>query len=151
MRIKIVEPGWAGYTGIVGIVQFEEGVSIEEVSRAEADRIGATLRVETLEGKQVNAAQTILDMYSNKAPEERRTLTPEGEPQLPPQKKIESVEEPPAHAVARIWTAEDLGELADQGGINALREVAEPLGVKATAIKALIEKILEAQATAAAS
>ena len=114
------------------------------------EAMGAAIRIETLEGKQLNAAVTMLDRYQDKAPVEKALLTQDGAPRTPPQKaKPAPVADEPAAVEAvepKTWTAEELGALADKGGINALREIAEPLGVKATAIKALIDKVLEVQA-----
>lgn len=45
MRIKITQPGWETYSSDLGCTQFKDGVSLAEVSRAEALRLGAFISV----------------------------------------------------------------------------------------------------------
>lgn len=46
MKIKIVEPGNESFTGQLGNVQFADGVSVADVTHAEATAIAAIFRCE---------------------------------------------------------------------------------------------------------
>lgn len=138
MKIKIVQPGWETFTGNFGSIEFSDGMSVGEVSSVEASRVAAVVRVETLEGKDPSMAQLIIDSYS--APAEVKTT-------------IEAVELP---AVEKpTYTKAELEDIADKLGIKGLREISDPLGIKANSISELIVRIAEvckpAEAPAAAA
>ena len=44
--------------------------------------------------------------------------------------------------VQEPWTREKLEAIADQTGISGIREVSDPLGLKGTSIRGLIDQIL---------
>lgn len=50
-------------------------------------------------------------------------------------------------AEVKVYTKEELEEIADEKGIKGLREVADPMGVKDTSIEGLISEIIAAQGT----
>lgn len=128
MKIKITQPGWAGYTGLLGMVEFIDGVSADEVSRADAAQIGGIVSVEDVEsGRNPSASQLIVDSRQAEAPVEAVAAAP-----------AEPVSAP-AHSKA------SLEAVADQHGIKGIRELADPLGLKGNSIAELIEKILTAQ------
>lgn len=128
MKIRITEPGWAGYTGLLGAVEFIDGVSADEVSRADASQLSAIVAVENVAtGKSPSAAQMILDNYGLEAAVVSDVTGADAAPV-------------PVSPVAH--TKESLEGVADKSGIKGLRDIAEPLGVRGTAITELIEKIL---------
>ncbi len=57
-------------------------------------------------------------------------------------------DEPEIEAKTFEYTAADLEEIAGNGGIKALRKVADKYHVKGTSIAELIKEVLEAQAKA---
>lgn len=128
MKIKLVEPGWETFTGLFGVVQFEDGVSVEDVSKGEAQHLSALVRIETLEGKDPSVAQEIVDRNNELA-----ALEP----------VFVSTDEGPAPTPARTYSLADLEEIADKGGIAALRAIGEPLGVKGRSIPEVISRIFE--------
>lgn len=135
MKIKITEPGWAGYTGHFGMVEFKDGVSVEDLGRGDAAAIAALVAVEEVEtGKNPSEAQRIVDGQNNVAPVE-----------------AVFVHTPVAPVSSTAHTKASLEELADKHGIKAMREIGETFGVKGTSISELIEKILTAQALAVAA
>lgn len=131
MKIRITEPGWATFTGHLGSVEFAEGVSVDDVPRAEAMHLAGIVAIETEEGKNPSASQVIIDSQVTEA-----VVEP----------KVEFLEEKP---VVTEHTAESLAEAADKGGIKAVRAIAEPMGIKGNSIAELIEKVLAFQAAAA--
>lgn len=147
-RIRIVEPGWDRYTGILGAVEFKDGVSVEPVAKHEINRIGAALRIEGVEsGEQENSGVDILRSWSNRAKVENLPRASEKADETPEKtekdgESEQKADEKPAH----VWTEEELAAIADEKGIAGLREIAEPMGVKGRAIAELIREILNKQA-----
>lgn len=138
MKLKIVEPGWATFTGQLGWTDFENAVSVNEVSRAEAQHLAAIVQIEEINvatgestGKSPSAAQVILDTHGKQA----------ASATLPTADQSPSVVAVPS----KVYTADELGKLADDSGIKGVRVVADPLGVKGTSIAELIGKVLQAQ------
>lgn len=68
MHIKLIEQGFETMTGFLGEVEFENGTSVENLSRAQVERIAGSLRVETIDGEHVGAAHDLLDR-THTAPE----------------------------------------------------------------------------------
>jgi hypothetical protein len=126
MKIKIVGAGWQGFTGYFGMTEFVDGVSAHEVSDIEAKRIAAVVQVETLEGTDPSAAQQIID---SRAQPLILATTP-------------VVEAPVQDKPVMDHTAEELAAIADKGGIKALREAAEPFGVKGKSITEIIAALM---------
>ena len=130
MKIKITQAGWAGYTGFLGQVEFADGISIDEVSRADASQLASIVSVEdAATGRNPSDAQRILDNADVAAVVEQR----------------QSQGEQATVVSAAKRTKAELEALADTGGIKAVREVADPLGLKGNSIAELIEKILQTQ------
>lgn len=142
MKVKITQSGWAGYTGFLGTTEFADGVSVNELSPHEADRLGALVTVEKIEGGQVGISQTWLEHYGDSAPV-GATLDRGGEGHV--------VNEPapvvprPLATESRLYSRADLETVAEGKGIQGLREIAGPMGIKATSITTMIDKILQAQ------
>jgi hypothetical protein len=138
-HLKITEPGWATYQGFLAGVEFKDGVSVEPISPTLAARIAGTMRCEMTDtGANPSHTQVLVDALNAAAPVvapmDRQTEQPVIQPEIQVQ-----VPEAPKH------TKESLEAVADAEGIKGLREIAEPLGVKAQSIAELIAKIIEAQ------
>jgi hypothetical protein len=128
MKIKITEPGWAGYTGYLGAVDFKDGVSIDEVSRADAAQLAGIVSVQVVEtGENPSDAQRIVDGGNVKAP-------------------VEAAKTAPVRVQVLGHTKASLEDIADAQGIKGIREIAEPMGLKGNSISELIEKVLGYQA-----
>jgi len=148
-RLKLSGSRWAGYTGLIGTVNFKDGVSIEPVPQRIADRLSAAMPLIELddEGNELGEAGVVPRLLRDSA-----TRSAEIHKSLPRQTEAERKAEDlqiklkesksPAET---FYTHEELQALADEKGIKGLRVVAEPWNVKGKAIPALIELILEAQ------
>lgn len=139
MRIIITQPGWAGFTGLLGTVQFQDGISIEDLGRGDIQQIAAVVTVEEFKdgkatGFNPSIAQTIID---------HRTLRAEVVP-------ARVAEPEPVKAPAKIYTEDELAAVADAKGIAGIRDIADDYGQKGKSIAELIGKILTAQAEAVA-
>ena len=137
MKIRIDSQGYENFTGFMGVVQFNDGVS-EEISAAEAKRLGALVSVIDVEtGKGVGPQYDYDAVYNVPAPVEVALTQSDA---------VAEAGDPDVEEVAPAkFTQEDLEQIADAKGINGLREVADAFGVKATSIAKLIEGILAAQ------
>jgi hypothetical protein len=134
MKIKIVEPGWAGYTGLFGCHEFEDGVSVDELSKADAAQLAALVAIENVaDNSNPSVAQLILDSQNKPAPVE--TVVTAAQVQVVADEKV--------------WTADELAAEADKGGIKAIRAISGPRGLRGTSIAELIGQILTKQAEAA--
>jgi hypothetical protein len=144
--IRIVQPGWDGFTGHFGSTEFKNGVSIYPVDPVFIDRIAAEIKVvehETDEslGVQVRMIDaqcvrlSVLDQLPRATPEDLIQRKPE-----PEKDTKEETKEPP-----KVWTDEDLMAIADTEGIKGLRAIGDPMGAKGRAIPELIMEILKVQ------
>ena len=145
MKIKLIEPGYEGFSGMFGTVAFEDGVSVNHVSHAEINLLASIVKVVDFESEAevgnlaTEAASwdktadviyypTLADIEAGRTSPE--TNSPIQESQV---------------ANVKLHTKESLEEIADKKGVAGLREIADPLGIKATSITKLIEKILASQ------
>jgi hypothetical protein len=149
LRIKITEPGWAGFSDWLGAVQFKDGISVRELIPAELNNISSSLRVERYvegeEGSQVGLAVnavTIRDIYVEPEPQCKVYDQPIPLAGGNPNTRGEMPCKPP------IMTDEQLEKIADEKGIAGLREIATQWGVKGRAIGDLLISIRRAMQVA---
>lgn len=138
-KIRLASPQFANFTGLFGGVNFVKGVSDYPVSPLDKRRLGAIIRIEDAEdGRQVGAAVDSR-VRDTKAP------------QIPDRKSEKNINLKPSDEVVidpdapKKYSREELEAVADDKGLDGLREIAEPLDVKHTSVMGLIHKILEAQ------
>ena len=143
MKIKLVEPGWENLTGQFGAYEFVDGVSVDDIPKSEASYLANLVRIETVEdgveGKNPSSTQLLLDTQAQ--PAETKDLTT-GEEQAAIDEKARAEL---GAKLAKVYTLEELQAVADAEGIAGLRAIAEPLGLKANSITALIEKVMQFQ------
>lgn len=157
MKIKLVEKGFETYTGLLGEIEFEDGVSVYDLNSRDIAMIAGSIRAETVDGSSaVGVTQDMLDRHSDEAEviepmqtqAEVDARAEAGEQEASetqvPEAPVEGGEGELAH-----YTEETLTKVADEGGIQGLREIAEGFGVKGNSIAKLIEDILAAQAKVA--
>lgn len=167
--IKIKQPGFETFSDLLGSVQFKDGQSVEPVSQAEADRIGAIMPIECVDtGAQVGATQRLIDtkdlsvetrnleeVIKAEGGAESTSESVEGENTVEPVEPVASQSESQegesgstddksdADADAEIYTQESLEKIADEQGIKGLRVIGDKVGAKANSIPELIERILK--------
>jgi hypothetical protein len=133
MKIKLTEPGYEHFTGLFGIYEFEDGVSVEDLGRGDCNAISSLVAaVDAETGLNPSMAQVQIDLYNRPAP-----IEVEGAPSAPPAPEV---------VVVPAYTKESLEAVADAQGIKGVRDIADPMGIKGVAISELIEKILAEQA-----
>ncbi|PHM52404.1 hypothetical protein [Xenorhabdus hominickii] len=134
-KIKLLEPAFTNYTGIMCGIMFKNGESKTLVPFIEQQRICSIMKAETVEGKNVSGAATLAesrDMTSVDALKVEQKAE-----QIKPSQRESEVDE----LIVR-YTRGELEALADKGGIAALREVGERLDIHEKSIELMIEKIL---------
>lgn len=130
MKIKIIEAGYEGFTGQLGIYEFENGITVDDVGRGDAAALGAMLSVVDAEtGLNPSETQRMINMAGVPAPVETSGIVAQ------------------TAATSTDLTRADLEAIADASGIKGIREIAEVLSIKGNAISELIDKILAAQDT----
>ncbi|WBM72993.1 hypothetical protein OH773_21765 (plasmid) [Buttiauxella sp. WJP83] len=137
-KIRLLEPQFVGYTGILCGVQFKEGVSVAELPFIDQQRICASMRATTVDGKNVSPSAA----YSKRNEVAADNIVEPTAPDIVPMKRGTAQAE--VKPVQR-FTREELESIADSEGIAGLRLIGNQVGVKAKGIVEMIEGILTAQ------
>jgi len=175
MKVRIVSPGFVGFTGVWGQgISFTDGVSDEDLNRVQVNRIGGIISVvdaETGEPQGPAAAIISANRQRMEVAEELTSATDEAavaEAQAALEadrlaaeeaaRAEEAAKEAAALEAARlkaeeaaakhgpvIYSRQELEAIAANDGISGLRTVATPLGVRGRSISELVNEILVAQ------
>ena len=129
-KVRINVPGWEKFTGLLGVVPFEDGVSVRELVPEEKARIGSIIGIEDVDGGQVGAGVEMAKIHGAKAPVAAPAPKPEPKPEAPAELK---------------YNREKLEAIAEEGGIKAIRKIADEFDVKGVEISKMIDEIVEAQ------
>lgn len=142
--VKIVEKGFGKFNGMLEGVQFNDGVSEEPLSEASAERIGAFMKIVDADDpdRRLGIGYRIAEARKQgKAPRKplewvQRTKT--GKEKKPIKKQ--------AKTVNYDFTKEQLEDIADKGGIQDLRKVAEQYDVRGRSIAEIIDSLMALKA-----
>jgi hypothetical protein len=148
MKIRLVGNGYHAMNGLFGDVEFKDGVSLYPVSPAQARFFASITTVENAEdGQELGDNAHFQSALNMEAVTVNLPTLAELEAQGTPAEVGQ--EEQKAQALpAGAYTKEQLEAIADKGGIAALRDIAEPLGIKGTSIGKIIMGVLAKQAPA---
>lgn len=148
MKIKFVEGGYEKFTGHFGHVLFKDGVSVDNVSDADARLFASVTTIEVIgEGEIVGDNERYSGSMEVAAVSVNYLTLADvqaGQVAVEPGQVAVEVAKPSTVA----YTQAQLEAVADKGGIAGLREIADPLDVKGTSIHKLIEGIMAKQAGA---
>ncbi|CAB4122116.1 hypothetical protein UFOVP26_80 [uncultured Caudovirales phage] len=138
MKLRLKEPGFETYSGQMGVMDFEDGLTLKDVLTIDAVKLSCVMYVEWEDGTSPSVTQSLLDNTDTPAP-----IVGDGKSTEEPVAKVKT----PATKKATItsYSEADLGKIADKDGIGGLRVIAESLSVKGKSIKELIDGILKAQ------
>lgn len=147
MKVRILTKGFEKLTGYIGLIEFKDGVSVNDPSPLEINNVAASVALVDAEtGEQLGAAAAIVTSRDEKAPVLKKLKTLEeleaekaGTAGAPEPKMPEN------DGMPRIYSFEELATLADEGGIKVLREVAAVWEVKGKAINDLVLAVMKAQ------
>lgn len=146
-HVRLIERGFEKYTGMLGDIEFQDGVSVERLGRMQIDRIASAMRCESHDGVQLGAAARLVQGKHMGAPNvnshQVAVKAPDAMESHPV--KAEDPESPEPSTNAKFYTRDQLEVIADAKGILGLRQIAEPLGVKARSVNELMDEIVKAQ------
>lgn len=138
-RIRIIEPGFENMTGYFGTVDFENGVSKDQVPWQEQQRLGGLVRFVSAEEDEaeteIGPAAELLRIRDVPADDPRAlaadsaVITATGETRL----------------AGEFYSREDLEGIADTKGIAGLRDIAKRWAITGRSITDLVNGILKAQ------
>jgi hypothetical protein len=139
VRIRLLNPTLTNLTGVFGNYSFIDGVS-ELMLRREAERLSVITAVEFVNSE---------NLWERKA-RERGQITSDNLNTDPPKPHLGSqievlAPEPVKSKDIKTYSREELEAIADDKGIQGLREIADPLNVKGVSIRTLLDGILKAQ------
>lgn len=144
--LKITQSGWEGFTGWLGPVWFDNGISREPTTPQIANQLsGIVQMVEVAADGSTKAAGVAQAMVEGKGLAYVETpLIQVTSEELEAESRLaaEKAQKPP---VDEFNTVEQLEAIAEEKGINGLREIGAIWGVKERSIPKLIKLILEAQ------
>lgn len=172
--IRLVDPGYAKYNGIIAGTQFENGESQEPLSMAECERIGAFMRIEDAEtGEPISIGQRMAvarnktatgaargPLQRIKRDENGNIINPDqpaGEKQVVGGRGHTQAKSAEGNAEDRTvkkgdkvdkadlsydFTQAQLEQIADEKGINGIRDFAKPYGVNGRAIGDIIKQLM---------
>lgn len=151
MKVRLTQAGFENYNGQMGVIFFENGISIDDVSRMDAVRLAACMSAEWEDGSNLSPTQSLLDNKNNAVPmlqsfaeENKEVMGAETEVVADPEStEVEAKPTEPVDASVR-YTQAQLEEIADAQGIAGLRAICDPLGIKGRAISELIQELIGA-------
>ena len=147
ITLKITQPGWDNYNGMLGGTEFVNSVSAEPVTQIIANRLSAVVQMVQLDanGDEQGVGITF-GMVAGKgiALVEPEPLKVASQEDIDDELRLSRMAKgkPP---VDDFHTIDSLNKIADDLGIGGIREAAKPWGVKERSIPKLITMILEAQ------
>lgn len=151
MKLKLTGKQFVNFTGQLGGIMWEKGVSLQDVSEVDANRIASCVGAKFLDGSDASECDKIISMKDMESPyrQQSRPLTIEEIRKLNSEQNkrpLDFVKEKKAVKQERkVYTKEELELIADEKGIGGLREIAAQYGVTSNSITSLIFKILDRQ------
>lgn len=151
MKIRITDPGFAGFNGHLGTAFFVDGVC-DDVSPQEAERMASILSFEEVDtGLNPSVTQRMVDLVNKNADEmginSNAVLVKSMQP-LPTPASVEVRPEqvaqlPTLNSLTYDYTKEQLAELADKEGIAGIRAFASVYGINGRSLNGIIKELLD--------
>lgn len=146
MKLKLTQAGFETYTGQMGVVMFEDGLSVGDVLAIDAIRISAAIGAEWEDGSAANVGEMYLNNMHSPAHVGGNDINEMSMPVEEPTGKNAPVPEGTEVVAESTYTEDSLADVADKEGIAGLRTIADTMSVKGTSIVGLIAGIMKAQA-----
>lgn len=143
MKLRLTAAGFDSYTGQMGVINFESGVSVGDVLPIDAVRVAGIIGAEWEDGSPANVGQLYLDNMHTSAPTKEESEKA-ANPDAPKTLLTNDDAKIKAKELGVSYTEEQLAKVADGKGIAGLREIADPLGIKGNSIRGLMDAILKA-------
>jgi hypothetical protein len=148
MKLRLTQPGYETYTGQMGTVFFQEGLSDKDVKPIDGVRIAAQFLCEWENGTTASVAQSILDHAHMTVGECAKEVNADQALHIQACEAASIAERRAAPEVEErtaAYTAEELSKIADKDGIKGLRAIGDKLGIKSNSISEMMRLILEKQ------
>lgn len=147
MKLRITQKGFENYSGQMGMILFENGVSVYDVKERDALRLSSLIQCRWESGDVVTITKVEVEPS---APVGRVTqmAQTDGKPERVGGDDSESTRyysnlKPTVQpVVTKRYTRAELEKIADESGINGLRKIAGPMNIRATSINKLIDDLL---------
>ncbi len=139
MKLRLTQAGFESYTGQMGVVMFENGLSVGDVLPIDAIRISAAIGADWEDGSAANVGA----MYLNNM--DAPAFVGGGINDMSIEVAAPEQGGAPVAPAGTVYTRDELAKIADDSGIVGLRAIAEPMDVKGTSIVGLIDAILKKQ------
>jgi hypothetical protein len=136
MKLRLLDPGMQHYTAQMGAVFFVDGLSTADVSHKDATRIAAVYRCEYEDGTNPSVSQFLFDQMHREAVSVSATVQVAEEAAPAPAPVIDPTK--------TVYDEATLAAIADKEGIQGLRDLAEPMGIKGNSIRGLIDALVKA-------
>lgn len=160
MKIRILDKGFANLTGLFGTIEFVDGVSVDEVSKAEAARLGTILSIECADsGVNPSTTQLMVDTHAKNTEElglkfanlrKAQSTQPEvaeDQPEVLGQATVSTqTVEKPVKVLSYDYTVDELDALVSREGIAGLRAFADQYDVNDRSVAGLVQKLLDLKA-----
>lgn len=144
--LKIVQPGWENFSGELGMIVFEDGMSVEPVPDILADRVATVVTMARLDDEGNEESYGITDRLAKKGNMEGIPVVDETVEVTDAELRREQARIAALAAKENtIYTRDQLEGIADMEGIKGLRKIGNFWGVHDRSIGRLIERIIEAQ------
>ena len=136
-RLRIVDKSLENYTGLLGTVEFEHGVSVDLVPWIEAGRLGAIVHIEDADQEDYQVSESAeIERSQDLAADDIRVTDFDRSHQLDGETKL----------ALDHYTREQLEAIADKEGLAGVRELARQRGGTGRSILECIESVLKNQA-----
>lgn len=145
-KLKITETGFHTMTGLLGDIEFIDGVSAYPLTPNQAARICSAMRAEFIDGTNSSPAALLVSERDVRAPVVDKLPIADKIAELKPLTGVDKyLIRQKENSAKPKYTQEGLEFIADEDGIGALRTIGKQYDVKATSIPKLIQAILQAQ------
>lgn len=141
MKIKLKQKGFESYTGQMGVVFFKDGVSINDVSKMDAMRMGSVMSIEVVDSDETMNAGEVVRQNMHTTADEIKSIEAPVEVPREQVKPVEGVK----FTSDKLYSQELLEKVADEKGIAGLREIAKKFGIRGNSVPAIISAVLKAQ------
>lgn len=149
MKLRLTQPHYETFTGQMGTVFFENGLSTADVKPIDAVRMASQFLCAWEDGTTASVAQSILDhahTSTNSLPVEINADQAIAAQRAEAAALSGTTVQPDGKAAPKkTYTEDELAIIADEQGIKGLRAIADPLDIKAQSIAELMRAIIASQ------
>lgn len=133
MKLRLTQSGYEKFNGILGHIEFVDGLSSSDVSQADAARITCAINARWEDGKDPSPSAALIANMDQPAPVLKQPVTDS----VKTDKPDEETDPKP------VYTEEELEEIVDKGGIKKLREITNQFDIRSNSAAELINMMVK--------